>query len=76
MLYKPIAIVFVIIGSVLSTKLREDCPSPYTIKPGDTLNELAKKFNTTVDELVKLNNISNPDLILAGATLKLPCASA
>ena len=76
MLYKPLAIVFVIIGSVFSTKLRADCPSPYTIKPGDTLNELAKKFNTTVDELVKLNNISNPDLILAGATLKLPCSSA
>lgn len=76
MLYKPLAIVFVIIGSVFSTKLRADCPSPYTIKPGDTLNELAKKFNTTVDELVKLNNISNPNFILAGATLKLPCASA
>ena len=38
----------------------------YTIKDGDTLSEIAKKYNTTVDKLAKDNNISNPDLIYAG----------
>lgn len=44
----------------------------YTIQSGDTLWDLSQKYNTTVDALVKLNNIENPDLIYAGATLKIP----
>jgi LysM repeat protein len=35
----------------------------YRVKKGDTLWKLAKRFNTTVDEIVKLNSIENPDLI-------------
>ncbi len=35
----------------------------YTVKKGDTLWNIAKKYNTTVDDIVKLNNIENPDLI-------------
>ncbi len=42
------------------------------IKWGDTLSELALKYNTTVQELVKLNNIANPNLIYAGAKLIVP----
>jgi len=44
----------------------------YKIQPGDTLWRLAQRFNTTVEELAKLNNISNPNLIIAGANLKVP----
>lgn len=43
----------------------------YTINKGDTLTQIAKKFNTTVNELVKLNHIKNPNLIYAGNTLKI-----
>jgi LysM repeat protein len=42
------------------------------IKWGDTLSELAVKYNTTVHALAKLNKIPNPDLIYAGRDLKLP----
>lgn len=38
----------------------------YTVKDGDTLSEIAAKYNTTVEKLVKDNDISNPDLIYAG----------
>lgn len=41
----------------------------YTVKKGDTLYNIAKKYYTTVNEIVKLNNISNPDLIFPGQNL-------
>lgn len=43
-----------------------------TIKRGDTLWALSRKYGTTVQELAKINNIKNPDLIFAGASLKVP----
>ena len=44
----------------------------YKIQKGDNLTKIAKMFDTTVDELVKLNNIENPNLIYADADLKVP----
>ncbi len=35
----------------------------YVVKKGDTLWKLAKKFNTTVNDIATINNIENPDLI-------------
>ena len=46
-----------------------------TIKSGDTLSSLAREYNTTVSELVKLNNIANPNLIYAGESLLVPTNS-
>lgn len=43
-----------------------------TIKPGDTLLGLAKKYNTTVSWLQKVNKIKNPNLIYAGQKLYTP----
>ena len=42
------------------------------IQRGDTLNQIAREYNTTVTRLVELNNIANPNLIFAGATLVVP----
>ncbi|MCB0880100.1 MAG: LysM peptidoglycan-binding domain-containing protein, partial [Thermoleophilia bacterium] len=47
-------------------------PTTYKIKSGDTLTAIAKKFNTTVTKLAQLNNIADPNFIIAGRTLKLP----
>ena len=44
----------------------------YTIKKGDCLSVIAQRYNTTVQVLKELNNISNPDLIFAGNTLLIP----
>lgn len=41
----------------------------YTVKRGDTLSALAVKYNTTVNNLVKLNGIENPDYIVVGQVL-------
>ena len=41
----------------------------YTIQAGDNLSKIAKAHNTTVEKLAKLNNITDPNRITAGATL-------
>lgn len=43
----------------------------YTVVAGDNLSSIASRFNTTVDTICKLNNISNPNLIYPGQVLKL-----
>jgi flagellum-specific peptidoglycan hydrolase FlgJ len=47
-------------------------PKTHTVKPGDTLSEIADKYNTLVDTLVKLNNIKDPGKIAVGQVIKLP----
>ena len=42
---------------------------PYEVQKGDTLSKIAKKFSTTVEELVVLNNITNPNVIRVGQKL-------
>ncbi|MDP3232862.1 MAG: glycoside hydrolase family 19 protein [Myxococcales bacterium] len=44
----------------------------YQIRRGDTLSQLAARFGTSVSALARLNNIRNPDLIIAGANLRVP----
>lgn len=46
--------------------------STYRIRSGDTLSALASKFHTSVSALAKANNIANPNLIIAGKSLKIP----
>jgi flagellum-specific peptidoglycan hydrolase FlgJ len=55
---------------VQATAKKEE-PQIYVVKKGDTLTAIAKRYNTTVQNLVKLNKIKNPDLILVGQKLKL-----
>lgn len=43
----------------------------YTIRKGDTLSEIASRYGTTVQELVSINNIANPNLIYPGETIRV-----
>lgn len=52
-------------------KGKTDSKEYYTIKRGDTLSGIAKKFDTSVDKLVKLNNIKDPDKIYAGDKIRV-----
>ena len=45
--------------------------STYTVQKGDSLYQIAKKYGTTVDELKKINNLTNTSLSI-GQTIKLP----
>ncbi len=44
----------------------------YTVVRGDTLFKIAARNNTTVAELVRLNNLANANLIFVGQVLTLP----
>ena len=44
----------------------------YTVKSGDTLTEIASKYNTTYKKLAEYNGISDPDLIYVGQKIKIP----
>ena len=48
----------------------------YTVVLGDTLGKVANRFGVLVDELVKLNNLSNPNLIYVGTVLKVDASAA
>lgn len=43
----------------------------HTVKKGDNLSTIAKRYNTTVNRLVRLNNIKNPNLIHPGQKIKI-----
>jgi len=44
----------------------------YIVRRGDTLTQIAAEFNVTIESIVKLNNIANPNLILVGEILRIP----
>ncbi len=46
--------------------------SKYVVVKGDTLGEIAKKFETTVDFLAKVNDIENVNLIEVDQVLYIP----
>lgn len=44
----------------------------YKINEGDTLSQIAARFNSTVSELAKKNKINDPNLIIAGHSITIP----
>jgi murein DD-endopeptidase MepM/ murein hydrolase activator NlpD len=44
----------------------------YIVQSGDTLGLIALRFGTSVDELIRANNITNPNSIGAGSKLIIP----
>lgn len=43
--------------------------STYSVQPGDTLYRIAVRFGTTLQQLLTVNNIANPNLIYPGQSL-------
>jgi len=44
----------------------------YIVQPGDTLNSIARRFNTTTAAIAQANGIVNPNLIFVGQRLIIP----
>lgn len=65
------------IGQILKLPTTEDISTTeesYIVQSGDTLYSIARKFNTDVNELIRLNNLSGTALRV-GQILKLPSAT-
>jgi LysM repeat protein len=45
-------------------------PFGYLVRPGDTVSQIAIEKNTTVDEVVRLNNLASADEIYVGQELR------
>ena len=46
----------------------------YTVKPGETLSEIAARYGTTVQRLMQLNNLRSPQDLWAGSRIQVPGA--
>ena len=59
------------IGQLLNVPSGLSLASSYVVSPGDTLYSIAKKFETTVDNLKKANNLTN-NMLSVGQKLIIP----
>ena len=44
----------------------------YRVKSGDTLSKIAVNFDISIDDIMRLNGLTDPDLISVGETLYIP----
>ncbi len=62
-------------GEILCVPLDPD-GSPvtevYIVEPGDALGEIAERFGSTAKEIVRINQVPNPDRIFVGQRLMIP----
>jgi LysM repeat protein len=56
----------------LPTNLARGTKLEYTIESGDTLAGIAAKFNSTEEEIIKENKITDPNAIFVGQILVIP----
>lgn len=49
------------------------CACTYRVKTGDTLSAIAVRYGTTVNWLMSVNHLCNPNRIYAGTWLRVPC---
>lgn len=51
-------------------------PTTYTVGEGETLGNIAAKFDVTVEAIAKANKIDDPDSVSAGQKLEIPAPAA
>lgn len=63
---------FVTVSELLKLPASPVSGTKYTVKAGDTLYSIAKRYNVTVSAVAKANNITNYNLIRVGQVLIIP----
>ncbi len=59
-------------SDVSSSSVSEDNTFAYIVKPGDTLDDVARSFSLLKEDILKLNNLSEDATLSSGQRLKLP----
>ena len=59
-------------GTVQPTQETKPSYTVYTVKSGDTLSGIAKRYNTTYQALAQYNHIADPNKIYIGQQIKIP----
>ena len=59
-------------ASAFSDVSEKESPTTVEVEQGDTLSELADQFSTTVEAIMKANNLTNADMINIGQELIMP----
>jgi len=67
-----LSLLFVLSFSRIRTPRLHRNAVTYTVKSGDTLSAIAKKYGTTVSAICSANGISNPNRISVGQRLTIP----
>src|SRR5438132_5902281 len=68
-----------IVAAILSAQSfasASEAAATYLIRPGDTLTSIASSTGASLDRLISLNSIKNPDVIIAGDMLSLTGAAS
>ena len=56
----------------LTNTLHDTGHSLYIVKRGNTLTQISQIYDVSINSIVSLNNIQNPNLIFAGEILRIP----
>lgn len=59
------------VGQTLIVPTKSTSYIEYTVKSGDTLSQIASRYNTTYQRIADLNGIANANLIYPGQVLKI-----
>lgn len=78
---EPVSLLPTVIASAVpptSTPIPEPTLAlrPYQVEEGETLGEIALQFETSVDQLLEINSLTNPDDLEIGMVLFVPARNA
>ena len=59
-------------AEIQPVEIPDDGPPTVVVEPGDTLGEIAKRFDRTVEEFMRANGIDDPNKLAVGQQLVVP----